>query len=193
MTESRAGFRPPVKESGVTVAEMADAREAGYDDGFKEGKAEGYAAGLAEGQAELAKKMEIEMTKIRQLIQAMQHPFQDYRQDLVSELKMLSTEICRTFLHHQVTQDQALLEYLIDESVQQLLPTDHQIVIHVNQHNSAVVQRALMNHLDENGWRVQLNHKLSDGNVFLESGHSRVKIDVPALLNQYIQQLKDNA
>ena len=66
-------------------------------------------------------------------------------------------------------------------------------IIHVNQHNSEVVQNALANHMDESGWRVQLNNKLSDGNVFLESGHSRVKINLPELLDQYIKQLKDNA
>ena len=73
MSENRAGFKLPFHEATVTVADMSDARDAGYADGFSEGKAEGYEAGFKSGQEELQRKMELELTKIRQLIQAMQH------------------------------------------------------------------------------------------------------------------------
>lgn len=186
----RAGFKTPARPGQVTVAEMANVRQDGYDDGYKEGQAAGYKAGFESGQADLHKKMELELTKIRQLIQAMQHPFQDFRNELVSEMKVITRELCETFLRHTMVCDQSLLEHLVDEALGQLLPTDHQVVIHVNSHNSEVVQKALKNHLEDDSWRLQLNEKLSDGNVFLESGHSRVTLDLEALLKNYLQQLK---
>ena len=189
MSESRAGFSSPSTVATVTVADMADARDAGYDDGFKQGYSEGHAQGLQSGQAELQQQMELELTKIRQLIQAMQTPFQGFRDELVQELKLISTQICDTFLHHKVGSDQALLEHLVDEAVQKLLPSDHQVVIHVNNHNKDVVEKALVSHVEEGAWRLQVNDKLSDGNVFLESGHSRIKIELNTLLESYIASL----
>lgn len=189
MTDGRAGFKLPTHGVSITVGDMTDARDAGYNDGFKQGQAEGYTVGLQSGQEELQQKMELELTKIRQLIQAMQHPFQGFREDLVKELKGLSIQLCETFLRHSIAEDKTLLEYLVDEAVKQLLPTDHQIAVHVNSRNSDVIQQALESHLEESAWRIQVNDKLSDGNVFLESGHSRVQINVNELLQQYLAQL----
>lgn len=189
MSESRAGFKLPSQAASVTVSDMADVREAGYADGFKQGQEEGHDAGYKSGQAEQQRQMELELTKIRQLIQAMQHPFQSFREDLIKELKGLSIQLCETFLRHTIAEDKTLLEYLVDEAVVQLLPTDHQIAVHVNSHNSDVIQQALESHLEDTAWRIQVNDKLSDGNVFLESGHSRVHIDVNELLQQYLAQL----
>ena len=190
MTQSRAGFRLPDTHQ-VTVADMAEVRQQGYDDGFEEGREAGYTAGAEEGKAAMQAEIELELVKIRQLVQAMQHPFQDFRDEIVLELKALTKDICESFLRHQLAQDQQTLGFLVEESVKQLLPTDHQIVVHVNDHNAGVVEQALAGHLEEKGWRIQKNAKLSNGNVFLESGHSRVKIDMQALLTSYLTQMAE--
>lgn len=187
----RAGFRLPSQVPAVTVADMADARDAGYADGFKQGEAEGYKAGQALAQEELQQKVELELVKIRQLIQAMQHPFEGFRHHLVKEIKAASVQLCETFLRHTLTQEHRLLEFLVDEVVQQLLPVSHHLVVHVNSRNGHVVQQALASHLEQAQWRIQVNDKLSDGNVFLESGHSKAQIDLEALLAQYLSQVED--
>jgi len=189
VSQHRAGFRTPMPLGKVTVADMTDARQEGYDDGFLEGKAEGYKAGLASGQAEQQRQMDIELTKIRQLVQAMQQPYQGFRNDLVTEIKLITKSLCETFLHHTIAHDQGLLEHLVEQALAQLLPSDHQVVVHVNSHNSEVVEQALSTQLETDAWRIQVNEKLSDGNVYLESGHSRIAIDLDQLLHDYMQQL----
>lgn len=189
MGENRAGFRMPDHTQPLTARDVEELRQQGYEDGFAEGKNAGYQAGLEEGRAAMQEQLELELTKIRQLIQAMQKPFQGFRTVIVTELKATTRDICESFLRHKMTSDTQLLDFLVDESVQQLLPSQHQIVVHVNQHNSEVVQKALKNHVEDEAWRLQINNKLSDGNVFLESGHARVKLDLDAMLAQYLVQL----
>jgi len=188
MTETRAGFRSPL-QAQVTVAEMADAHQAGYDDGYKEGKTKGYHDGLQAAQDESRKQLAVDLAKVRQLVQAMQHPFQDFKVSLVEELKSLTREICAHFLGHVIQDHQALLIALTDQALNQLLPSDHQIVVHCNQCNSDILQLALQQHLEPEAWRIKINTKLSDGNIFLESGHSKVKIDISAQLDEYLKNL----
>ena len=190
MGENRAGFRMPEQAQTVlTAGDMEEVRQEAYNDGFSEGKGAGYEAGLDEGRAAMQQQLELELTKIRQLIQAMQHPFQGFRGELVAEIKSTTRDLCEVFLRHTMTQDTALLDFLVDEAVKQLLPTDHKIVIHANQHNCDVVKNSLQEHMESDAWRLQVNNKLSDGNVFLESGHSRVKIDLQGLLSDYVERM----
>lgn len=193
MDDQSAGFRMPSQIKQMTVGDLADATDQGYEDGFKEGQKKGYEAGLQQGEAKMQQQLELELTKIRQLIQAMQHPFDGFREALATEVKNLTGDICEAFLRRKITEDHKTLAYLVDQAVQKLLPSNHQIVVHVNAHNSEVVQSALKDHVDADAWRLQVNQKLSDGNVFLESGHSRVSVDLHQLLEDYLRQMSENA
>ena len=184
----RAGFKI---DSGhrVTASDLEAVHSAAHEEGFEQGRKEGFQKGLEQGKQEAQKQMEIELAKIAQLFHGIQQPYHDLKDELLAELKKLTLRISEAFLEHQLEEDD-LLQHLVEQAVDRLLPCEYELVIHSNPEHQMILEKAIEQQVHPQGFRVQINPKLSVGNILVEAGHSQVDIDLKKTIQEYLSKLE---
>lgn len=190
MTE-RAGFNTEITNR-VTASDLEAMHSAAQDEGYEQGRKEGYQKGLELGKQEAQKQLELELAKIAQLFHGIQQPYHDLRNELLLELKKLTLSISETFLEHKL-EDDTLLGHLVEESVDQLLPCEYELILHANSEHQHILEKAIEQQVHPKGFRIQPNNKLSLGNILVEAGHSQVSIDLKKTLHDYLEKLQDSS
>jgi len=185
----RAGFHID-QSHRVTAADLEAMHSAAEEEGFQQGQKQGYEEGLKLARQEMQQQVNIEIAQITQLFQAFQQPYHDMKQDLIQEIRQLVVEVSRTFLEHELKDDH-LIDHLVQNAVTQLLPSEYELVIHANPAHQTTLAAAIKDQLHPAGFRVEYNAKLSVGNVLVETGHSQVNINTQAMLDNYLESIKE--
>jgi flagellar assembly protein FliH len=156
---SPAADAPPTHEA--LRAQVAAARQAGYQDGYRDGLAalESFKQGVASQAA----------AQVGALLQGMDQQFQALDQRLAETLSRCALELARQVLRHELRTHPELVARVAGEAVASMLHSARHITVQVHPQDLPLVAEGAGEILAARGARLQASATVDRGGVLVES------------------------
>lgn len=154
-----------------TAEEIAQIRQAA----FEEGRQEGYEQGLQQAQQELQNMQQ----QFNHLIGQMAEPFEREEEQLTQDLAKLASSVTRHIIRRELQQDPEQIIAVIREAIKLLPSYRRQVMIHLHPDDANLVRKIFsVNEKQDSSWILADDPSITRGGCLITTDTSKVDASV---------------
>lgn len=164
----------------LTAQELATLDKRNRDKGFEEGRRDGFLTG--------GKEVQQQVELFKQMVAAMEKPFERIDKKVEEELVLLATALAEAIIKQELTVNPSLIRQVVEEAVSALSATAHHVSVRLHPQDIALLNSDQQGGDNPVAWRILEDARLARGECQVDSSDEFVDATVRSRINTIVNE-----